>query len=275
MFEALAASAELEAALVFKGARVLNLRLGGGRQSLDIDSNLRPGFVERYPDRAEQRAVLEREMTRTIRRHFDRQTPVRYQLTDLRVNHHPPRGHPLGWDAFEVRLNVDDLTKRVLGLPALGIDVAAPEELLDGSAAPIQVGGHPVYAYTLERIAGEKLRAFLSSLPAYRAKVRKPGAAVRAKDLYDLARIRRVHPLIEVAFWRAAGEEFRVACRSRYIDCAGLASFQEGWEVTRKTYSEATIPTDVPFAEAEAALVEVVGFWTVTGVIPLAFPLPG
>lgn len=76
-----------------------------------------------------------------------------------------------------------------------------------------------MHAYTLVRIAGEKLRAFLSSLPAYRAKVKKPGEAVRAKDLYDISRIRRVHGLEQIEFWRRAGEEFHVACRYRYIDC--------------------------------------------------------
>ena len=36
---ALAADNEIEQCLVFKGARVLNARLGGGRQSLDLNSN--------------------------------------------------------------------------------------------------------------------------------------------------------------------------------------------------------------------------------------------
>jgi hypothetical protein len=121
----------------------------------------------------------------------------------------------MGWDAFKVRMNVNDLSKHVRGLPALEIDVAAPEELLDTSVATIEVGGHRVYAYTLERIAGEKLRAFLSSLPAYRAKVKKPGEAVRAKDLYDVSRIRGVYGLEQVEFWRLAGEEFRLACPVR------------------------------------------------------------
>src|SRR5271154_5971806 len=40
IFAALAADDEIEECLVFKGARVLNARLGGGRQSLDLDSNL-------------------------------------------------------------------------------------------------------------------------------------------------------------------------------------------------------------------------------------------
>jgi hypothetical protein len=180
----------------------------------------------------------------------------------------------MGWDAFKVRMNVNDLSKHVSGLPALEIDVAAPEELLDTSVATIEVGGHRVYAYTLERLAGEKLRAFLSSLPAYRAKVKKPGEAVRAKDLYDVSRIRGAHGLEQIEFWRLAGEEFRVACRSRYIDCQGLTTFQEQWVVTRKTYEEATIPKDISFEEAEATPVAVVSFLEAQGIVPFTFPLP-
>src|SRR5438552_753157 len=111
-------------------------------------------------------------MGKAIRRHFEQQDPVRYELTRLLVRTYPPNSHPRGWDAFKVRMNVNDLRKEVLGLPALEIDVAAPEELSDSSVSAINVGGHRVYAYTLERIAGEKLRAFLSSLPAYRAKMK-------------------------------------------------------------------------------------------------------
>ena len=189
IFVALAASEQLDAALVFKGARVLNVRLGIGRQSLDLDSNLTEPFVQKFPDREKQRMFLEEEMTKAVRRHFERQEPVRYNLTSLNVQTYPPKSHPMGWDAFKVKINVNDLSKSVKGLPALEIDVASPEELLDTSVATIKVGGHHVRAYTLERIAGEKLRAFLSSLPAYRAKVKKPGKAVRAKDLYDVSRI--------------------------------------------------------------------------------------
>lgn len=56
------------------------------------------------------------------------------------------------------------------------------------------VDGHVVMAYTLQRIAGEKLRAFLSSLPTYRRQVKTPGEVVRVKDIYDLACILRVAP---------------------------------------------------------------------------------
>jgi hypothetical protein len=180
----------------------------------------------------------------------------------------------MGWDAFTVRLNVNDLTRQIRGLPPLEIDVAAPEEMLDSSVTEIRVGGYRVHACSLQRIAGEKLRALLSSPPAYRAKLKKPGDAVRVKDLYDVARIRRARDLADTEFWFTAGQEFQVACRSRYIDCAGLGTFQEQWEVTRQSYSAAAIPRDVPFDEAAATLEAAVAFFAECGILPFEFPLP-
>jgi hypothetical protein len=274
IFVALAASEQLEDALVYKGARVLNIHIGIDRQSLDLDSNITAPFAQEYPDRIAQQAFLEREIASAIHRHFDRQEPVKYELTNIKVQSYPPKSHRLGWDAFKVRINVNDLRRNVRGLPALEIDVAAPEELLDTSVATIEVGGHRVRAYTLERVAGEKLRAFLSSLPTYRSKVNKPGESVRAKDLYDISRIRHVHGLEDVEFWRLAGKEFRIACQSRYIDCTGLTTFQEQWTVARETYEEATIPKDIPFKEAEATLMSIVAFLEAEGIVPFTFPLP-
>ena len=97
---------------------------------------------------------------------------------------------------------------------------------------------------------------------------------MRAKDLYDIARIRGVHGLEQEEFWQRVGDEFRIACRSRYIDCQGLATFQEQWAVTRKTYAEATIPKDIPFEEAEETLVATVRFLEARGIVPFTFPLP-
>jgi hypothetical protein len=274
VFLALAASELIDEALIFKGARVLSIHLGGGRQSLDLDANLAIAWVEQNPDRGEQREFLEREVARAIRRRFESQNPVIFELTAVRVTSKPPNLHPLGWNSFKIRLNVDDLTAFVRGLPAIEIDVAAPEELIPTSVAQLAVGGHTVNAYTLERIAGEKLRAFLSSLPAYRAKVKKPGTAVRAKDLYDLARVRRVRDLGNAEFWQSVGLEFVVACRSRFVDCSGLDSFQEQWEVTKKTYSAVVTSGDATFEEAEVALREIVEFFKLKSIIPIAFPLP-
>ena len=60
IFVALAASQTLQECLVFKGARVLNILLGSRRQSLDIDSNLIPQFVQRLPDRARNKISCNR-----------------------------------------------------------------------------------------------------------------------------------------------------------------------------------------------------------------------
>ena len=276
IFAALAADDEIEKCLVFKGARVLNARLGGGRQSLDLDSNLMKDFVDRHPDREEQRSYLERHMKRAIYRHFERHDPVRFEFKGLTVKTYPPRSHPMGWDAFKVKLNVDDLTKAgVKGLPGIEIDVAAPEELLATSISPVMIGKNQAFAYTLERIAGEKMRAFLSSLPACRAKSKKPGESVRAKDLYDLVRIHRACPIGESGFWDIVGQEFRIACRSRYIDCLGLETFTEQWEVTAETYfKDRTIPSDISIAEARSTLEKIVGYMKAKGTIPFEHQLP-
>jgi hypothetical protein len=276
VFAALAADAGIGKCLVFKGARVLNARLGGGRQSLDLDSNLMKGFVDKFPDREEQRSYLEGHIRRAISKYFDRQDPVRFELRSLTVKTYPPKSHPMGWDAFKAKLSIDDLTRTgVRGLPGIEIDVAAPEELLESSISTVKIGGHEAYAYTLERIAGEKLRAFLSSLPAYRAKTKKPGESVRAKDLYDIARIRRVFPLEQAGFWKIVGQEFRIACRSRYIDCKGLETFTEQWQVTAETYTkDPTIPGGIDIDEARSTLESIVQSFIGSGVIPFEFPMP-
>ena len=168
-------------------------------------------------------------------------------------------------------------------LPTLQVDVAAPEELTDSSVSLLEVQGSggdapaQVPAYTLERLAGEKLRAFLSTLPAYRAKVRKPGDAIRVKDLHDLACVRRVQPIgaDQTAFWRQAAEEFRLTCASRYIDCAGPETFRENWPATRLAYeTDTNLAKNVLFAEAERTLDEVTAFFASLNLFPLQFPLP-
>ena len=274
IFLAFAASPELQGVMVFKGARVLNVLLSNGRQSLDLDCNLTQAFVTKTPQREDQRRMLELWISRAVRAHFERVEPVRYGLNSVAVNSNPASQHPRGWDAFEVKLKVDDQSKRIPNLPVLRVDVAAPEQLLDTSVGPLKLGEHQANAYTLERIAGEKLRAFLSSLPAYRAKVKKPGDAVRVKDLYDLSRILRFKSLSQLTFWEHVGEEFVRACRSRYIDCQGLVTFREQWEVTRATYERSILLKDIPFDEAEGSLESIVHFLEQSRIIPFQFPLP-
>jgi Nucleotidyl transferase AbiEii toxin, Type IV TA system len=276
VFAALAADTAIEECLVFKGARVLNARLRGGRQSLDLDTNLTQEFVDRHPDREEQKSYLERHLKSAIFRHFESQDPVRFELKGLSVKSNPPKSHPRGWDAFTVKLNVDDMTKPgAKALPGIEIDVASPEKLLPTSITPVTIGETQARAYSLERIAGEKMRAFLSSLPAYRVKVKKPGDSVRAKDLYDLARIFQICPIEQSDFWDTVAQEFRVACESRYIDCHGLDTFTERWDLTAQLYSkDPTIPPDISIDEARLALEHIVGFLTARGTVPFEHPLP-
>ncbi|MCU0725597.1 MAG: nucleotidyl transferase AbiEii/AbiGii toxin family protein [Planctomycetes bacterium] len=60
ILEALAGDTRLREMLVFKGGRVLALRLGRTRrQSLDLDTNIRAEVVARQPDRMALRAELE------------------------------------------------------------------------------------------------------------------------------------------------------------------------------------------------------------------------
>jgi hypothetical protein len=261
VLEAVAAHPPLTRQLVFKGARVLNLHLGcQARQSLDLDSNLAADFAAKVPNREEQAIRLEEELAHALRTFFLRQDPIRFQLVDIQVRPKLPRPHPRGWDALSVRLRIQDHTSpRVRGLPAVSIDIAAPETLLDGSTVVLDLGRGHINACALERIAGEKLRAYLSSLPAHRQKLGRPGDAIRAKDLFDIARIYQKMPLpTSRTFWQAVSVEFRVCCSSRYVDCVGLASFAEDLAVARCTYNaDSTIPTDISFDEAWTRLAPV------------------
>jgi hypothetical protein len=276
IFAALASDDELVEYMVFKGARVLNARLNGGRQSLDLDSNLMQEFAAKFPDRKLQKTFLEQHVKTAIIRHFERQGPVRFRLQTIDVRTSPVEPHPRGWNAFEVRLGIVDLTKPgVRMMPGIRIDVAAPEELLGTSVSELVVGSSVARAYTVQRIAGEKLRAFLSSLPAYREKMKRPGDAIRAKDLYDLARIQMAHGFNDSDFWKAVGQEFRVACRSRLIDCSGLETFTENWDLTAQSYTkDPTIPDDISLSEARSTLDNIVQFMLDDGIIPFEHPLP-
>lgn len=277
VFSALAESGELSEFLVYKGARILAMRLAEWhRASYDLDANLLLSFARRYPDRAEQVSRLQSLIHKAIDEHATTRDSVRFSLTGVKVEHRPRDNHPLGWNAFDVTIYLHDYANHgVRGLPNVTFDIAAPELLGDQAISPLTVGGQQVYAYTLERIAGEKLRAFLSSLGRYRAKVKKPGESVRVKDIYDLAQILRVHSLADETFWMAAGSEFRLACASRHIDCAGMDTFEEDVNVTRSTFeNESVLPKDVDFNMAWDGIGQIVAFWEAAGIIPFEHPLP-
>lgn len=277
VFEALAESAVIVDCMVFKGARILNKRLGSNsRQSLDIDANMLQEFIDRYQSLDEIKDVLEKEMRAALINYFEKQDPVVYELERIKAKRKPHQDHKLGWNAFEITISVKDLSRsNTRGMPNLKIDIAAPEELTNESVSKLNIGDSAVYAYTLERIAGEKLRAFLSSLPAYRDKVSKPGETIRAKDIYDIARILKQRPISEKSFWDKAGEEFVRACRSRYIDCPNEESFAESIESSKEAFNaDPTLTADTTFEKAWRSLQEVTGYFSKTNLIPFHHPLP-
>jgi hypothetical protein len=247
------------------------------RASLDIDAS----FANIAANASVGNDHLERLRTlaqEAITAHFESQQPVRYTLQRSTIRNRRRIGnHPRGWNVYWLDLEVRDMAANdYLGpAPALRIDIAAPELLSEHSISTIQLNGRPVQAVTLERMAGEKLRAFISSLPAYRNKIREKIHGPRSKDLYDLARIYRKRPLEDRVFWQISGQEFYLACQSRCIDCEGIRTFKEQWDTTRLVYrSDPTIPDDVPFVEAESTLEQIGDFLGETGRTPFAFTLP-
>jgi len=277
--QAFASDTVLRDSLIFKGARILNLRLGNEiRQSLDIDSNLAFGFQQAHPRVEEQQQLLETRFATALRRFFDRQNPVRFSVENITVEPRPTRmDHPFGWNGFVVRVRIRDGRQSDLrGIPAVEIDVAASEALGPGAVSDLTIHGNlTIRAYTLERIAGEKLRAFLSSLPVYIEKIGRRSDAIRVKDLYDLARIRRARATDDLNFWRTAGMEFRLACKSRFIDCMGIETFMEGSTATEIAFrSDPTLPKDIEFEEVKNTLIEVVVLFKQLDIVPFQFPLP-
>ena len=273
---ALAKNERLKDALIFKGALILNEYLPTKRKSLDIDSNLAEEFLSLYPTRETRESFLKEQFERAISRHFEAQNPVRYELLSLKIGPSPKADHPLRWDGFLITVSLKDRgNEGVRGLPKLAIDVAAPETLSEQSVTEIIYNGVVIRAYSLERVTGEKARAYLSTLRAYCAKMKKPRDAVRVKDLYDLTQIHRKKPVSDTAFWNTAGNEFRLAYESRFVDCSGAASFMEGWEETRAAYEKSpVIPKDIYFEDVTSSIRAISSYWQQTGIIPFAFPLP-
>lgn len=280
LMAAIATDDKLRAALIFKGARILSARLGTRhRFSRDIDANMTQNFVDVRPEAVEQERALEHLIRTALERFMARADPIRYRMESIRVVRRPPQGHPRGWSAFRVSVRLTDLkNQHVVGIPTLLLDVAAPEPLGDNSVAPLGVGDGNVLAYTLERQTGDKMKAFLTSLPAYRAKLGGGPAerTRRVKDLYDIATVERAHPVNQDrAFWDAVGKEFAIAARGRGVDCAGIVTFAEGLDETRTLYEESEIfGNDIPFDAAWAALERVVGAIERRGLIPFRFALP-
>lgn len=271
----IAESEILKNCMIFKGAFILNYYLPTQRISLDIDSNLDSDFLKKYPSREQQISFLSTNLEQSISFYFEKQDPVRYQLSNIRILPRPKNDHPKGWNGYEISITIlDNERSGVRGLPVLTIDLVAPEQLSKNSVKPILLGASTIRAYSLERIAGEKARAYLSSLPTYRDKVKKSEKAVRVRDLYDLARILQHKTISEKGFWKIAGEEFKIACASRFVDCSGRKSFQEDWPRIVELYDKSpTIPKDIPFKEIEKSIRDISGFWQRIAIIPFSFPL--
>jgi hypothetical protein len=277
ILEAISSSSFLAETLIFKGARILARHLPDvARRSLDIDANCTQAFVENYPDRAEQAHRLESEFQNSIRRKFESEEPVKKSLEFVRVRPKPPQDHPRGWNAFEVSIRViDSSLSSPRGVPTLRLDIAAPETLTTHSTQEIEIGGRRLRVYTLERIAGEKLRAFLSSTPAHQAKTQRTGGALRVKDLHDLACILRNTRIADNAFWDKVAVEFRTACAGRFVDCDGWPTFAAVTEIARGNYEkDPTLPRSFPFDSAWAAVHDIIRHIERTGTTPFAFALP-
>ena len=261
--------------LIFKGARILNLRLGEeSRQSMDIDSNISVEFTLTHSELADQRVFLKKECEAALSRFFQKQEPVQYKLDSLRAQMQPQTGrHRFGWTGFSLHATVHDYSNpTVRGMPVLKVDVASPEELGKCAVSELSWQGYSIRAYSLERITGEKLRAFLSSLPAYKEKIGRSLYTVRVKDLYDITRIVRRNPVTDNHFWKTAGEEFQLACESRYIDCMGIITFSENLDQTKNSYEhDPTLPKDITFDEAWTAIQQIVDQLNDLKVIPFQY----
>ena len=183
---------------------MLNLRLNLERQSFDLDSSLTTEFALQTVDLKAQGDFLQAAFIAALERYLSGQRVVCYKPESAALK---SREHPLGWDGHAATVRIrNPLFAGVLNLPAIEINISAPEPLSLHAVSDLPIGEHTVRACTLKPIAGEKLRAFFSTLPDYRKKVKKPAEAIRVKDLYDLARICRVHPLADRGFWRTASE---------------------------------------------------------------------
>jgi hypothetical protein len=264
--------------LIFKGARILNLRLGEeSRQSMDIDSNISVGFASAHSEPADQQAYLKKECEAALNPFFQKQDPVRYELRSVRSEMKPTDGkHRFGWTGFVLNVAVHDHRKSsVRGLPVLKIDVAYPEKLGEHAVSELSWQGHSINAYSLARITGEKLRAFLSSLPAYAEKIGRTSYSVRVKDLYDVARIVRENTVRENHFWKVVGDEFLLACKSRYVDCIGLDTFAENSDQTKNLYeNDPTLPKDIAFDEAWSSIRQITDLLNDFKITPFERPLP-
>lgn len=265
----------LRQALVFKGAWILNLHLGESRHSMDIDASAEPGWVKEMGSMKNQEAFLREHLPSAVRRHFERQNPVRFTLEDTKFERNPMHQHPRGWDMLQVKLVIRDPSQaNVRSLPPALLEVAAAESYGPDAVEWRDFLGAPALVYALHRIAGEKMRAYLTSLPEYRKKMHGGTREFRVKDLHDLARIVRQHPLEDLAFWGKVLEEFKLACESRYVDCNGPATFLQDWAQVRLRYEQDRHLSSISWTEAETALNQILKGISANAGFPWRFEVP-
>lgn len=235
---AIAQDHELNACLIFKGARLMRGRVTSmRRRSLDLDATIARNSQATGSSAAETAAWFEARLSKAIERAAESEQPVRYALNRIRVTPSPNQLHPHGWQGFVVEVQfVDRRRPGVLGIPRLDIDLAAPEELGPGAIETIEFNGTSLHAYTIARQAAEKLRAILQSLPV----------AV-----------------------------FVAACHDRLVDCAGWETFAENEEVTARDYrNDANLRGEASFEDAWKALRLIVADLDRRGIFPIRNPLP-
>jgi hypothetical protein len=83
----------------------------------------------------------------------------------------------------------------------------------------------------------------------------------------------RARPAGNAVFWAEAGQEFRLACESRLVDCLGLESFMENWPQARERYEMNRSLAKVSFEEAKQALKTIVGLLDQQDIFPLDYPV--
>ena len=183
VYRGLISSPELSSILIYKGARVLKQLLLTTRYSEDIDATLRPEYTA-HKTLEDQKQDLAALLSAALQKHFEGADPVRYTLLQVDLRLRPTRDVPDNWRMFATFIHVRDAMAPAADGLVAQIDISVGENLSDEAIASITVDHHSIYVYSMSRIAGEKLRAFLSCLPAYRRKLQLTRTVERrAKDL--------------------------------------------------------------------------------------------
>lgn len=233
-----AAAPTLADTLVFRGGRILRRHLGErGRLSTDLDATLRETIGVGETDRRFLGESIRGSLEHALGRQFAARRDGRFALDGIDLTFLPRKGHPFGWDMFVFRVRVNDARHRgVTGLPRLTLEVAAPEDLGEGSLERHVLSTGAILIYSLERIVAEKLRAFLQSTARHRSMIGSTPRAMRVRDLYDLGEVLRERPGTLKGFWDVVAREFRRACLSRSVSCEGWETFEKERETAASTW---------------------------------------